>query len=260
MTSTSSIQIVIDEIKNLAPDIHTALVFRGNGDVLANTENATAEQTQALISSLGSIDAQAIGGIESFTIQDINSQLAITAVGDTFLATESSRTGNQKAAASLIQVVIPAVIRLSTENTLPEAEALEEVEQSLTATTNLPVEVPENPLIPEPTLPAQPFLPNAPTSQFMVERVGGLLVAQDAVRIDCEVVESWRSLYGDRELLYVEVVTLEGKSVTCKFKLQKEGKSNIKGVIQIPDKILQTLQCDKGKLVMVKPKISEENQ
>jgi hypothetical protein len=53
----------------------------------------------------------------------------------------------------------------------------------------------------------------------------------------------------------VNIEALDGKKTTCKFKPIKEAKSNAKGVIQIPEKILQTLQTEKGKLVMVKPVI-----
>jgi hypothetical protein len=121
-----------------------------------------------------------------------------------------------------------------------------------------PEEEPQIEPIPEP--PQPPFMPRAPTMQFMVEKIGGLLVAQDMVRIDSEVVAKWQSLFGERQLRLVQIETLEGKSVTCKFKHQKEGKSNVKGVIYIPEKILLALQCEKGKLVMVKPAVGEENQ
>ena len=87
----------------------------------------------------------------------------------------------------------------------------------------------------------------------MVEKIGGLLVASDVVRVDVDVVAKWSELYGDREISLVNVETLEGKSAVCKFKPMKEAEGNAKGIIQIPEKILQTLGTGAGKLVMVKP-------
>lgn len=259
--TTSSLQTVIDEIKNLAPDITATFVFKKTGEILANSENTTPEQSQALIASLNSINAQSIGGLKSITIQDVNSQLNITAVKDNYLATASSRLANQKIVASLTQVVVPTVMRLAlgdactTKTEIPQtAECLEN--------SVLPVVDKEPKIKPmsEYSAPINPFLPAASPMQVMVEKIGGLLVAADAVRIDGQIIAKWKSLFGDKQFTHVEVETLEGKSVTCKFKLQKEGKSNVKGVIQIPEKILQALQCDKGKLVIVKPVVPEMSQ
>jgi hypothetical protein len=89
----------------------------------------------------------------------------------------------------------------------------------------------------------------------MVEKIGGLLVPTDTVRIDGEIVEKWSDLYEGKQFNMVIIETLDGKKTTCKFKTIKESKNNAKGIIQIPEKILQTLQTEKGKLVIVKPVI-----
>jgi hypothetical protein len=110
---------------------------------------------------------------------------------------------------------------------------------------------PEKEAISELESPRELFLPKAPTTQFMVDKISGLLVASDTVRIDSEIIESWQNLYDKKTFSAVSIVTLEGKTVTCKFKPKKDSK----GIIGIPDKILQTLQSSKGKLVIVKPVI-----
>jgi hypothetical protein len=84
----------------------------------------------------------------------------------------------------------------------------------------------------------------------MVEKIGGLLVASDTVRVDSRVLSDWQETYG-KSFSMVQVETLEGKTLTCKFKPQKDGK----GTIGVPERILQALGCEKGKLVMVKPVI-----
>ena len=253
---TEPLQTIINEFKTLGPDITNTVVFRMDGKTLAACENTTPEQTQSLIESMNGIThADSIGGIESLTIQDINTQLSLTAVDSVYLATLSAREADQKVIKSLTRVVVPTVIRLTlgkpvisqkkrkrqSETTSPEAE-----------TAVLPPEQePEVKLLPEPEAPPEPLLPKAPTSQFMVEKIGGILVPSDIVRIDLEVVEKWQELYGEKDFSMVSIENLEGKIVKCKFRT----KSNANGMIQIPDRILQALQVSKGKLVMVKPVI-----
>jgi hypothetical protein len=77
--------------------------------------------------------------------------------------------------------------------------------------------------------------------------------------VDSEVIAKWTELYDEKELL-ISIQTLEGKQTTCKFKPLKDSKSNAKGIIQIPDKILQVLQVTKGQLVMVRPEIDTSGE
>lgn len=103
-----------------------------------------------------------------------------------------------------------------------------------------------------------------PVNQLMIEKIKGIRVPGDTVRVDSEVIENWitwrepfikqQSRYGDKELL-VNVQTLDGTAITCKFKPIKGSKSNAKGIIQMPEKILQALQASKGQLVTVSPEI-----
>ncbi len=260
MSQNSSLQIIMGEIKNLTPDITNAFVLKKDGAIIANSENATADQTQGLSACLNKIKANSIGGIETFTILDSASHLSINKVDDYYLATVSSRMGNQKIVSSITQVVIPTIIRLA----FNAAPKLTDKEDAL-----LTSKLSENAVLPakekagtetktDPSVIVTRFLPKAPTMQFMVEKISGLLVTQDTVRIDPEVIIKWENLYGEKQFTHVIVETLDGKTITCKFKPKKEGKSNIKGVIQVPEKILQSLQCDKGKLVIIKPFITEE--
>ncbi len=248
---TEALQTVIGEFKTLSPDIANTIVFNLEGETLAASEGTTPEQTQTLIANLNGIThAGCIGGIESLTIQDLNTQLSVAAVGDVYLATVSSRTADQKIIKSLTQIVAPTVIQLAKgtvvvekQRVLPE-KAPSKVEAILT-------EQKSERTIPDLESPPEPYLPKAPTTQFMVEKIGGLLVPSDTVRIDSEVIENWQNLYDKKTFTAVSIQTLEGKTVTCKFKPQKDAK----GIIGIPDKILQTLQSSKGKLVIVKPVI-----
>ena len=222
------------------------------GETLAASEGTTPEQTQTLIANLNSVThAECIGGIEGLTIQDLNTQLSVAAVGEVYLATVSSRIADQKIIKSLTQIVAPTVIQLAKgavvvekQRVLPE-KVLSKVEAVLTEQKSERA-IPDLESLPE------PYLPKAPTTQFMVDKIGGLLVSSDTVRIDSEVIENWQNLYDKKTFTAVSIETLEGKTVTCKFKPQKDAK----GIIGVPDKILQTLQSSKGKLVIVKPVIN----
>jgi len=263
----NALQTVVSELKNFCPDIAGAFVFKADGETLASSQKTTPEQTQSLISSLKAINAQSIGGIEHFIIQDVNSQLCLTAVGDVYLGTIIARTADQKIVKSLTQVVLPAFIQLTVgvpvkQVKVPKLAAPEEpyVDAALAMQKAKPpvaiiaheVEEPQKEAEEAPQLP-EPLLPTAPTTQFMVERIGGILVASDTVRIDSETIQKWQDLYGGKPFSHVNIETLEGKTIVCKHKPLSN--SNAKGIIQIPGKIIQDLGTDRGKLVMVKPAI-----
>lgn len=250
---TEALQTIIGELKTLSPDITNACIFRQNGEALASSKNTMPEQIENLITGLNSItQTECIGGIESLTIQDSVTQLSITAVEDVYLATVSSRSADQKTVKSLTQVVVPTVIRLvcrATSLPVEKLEPLHETARRTAKTVLLPKKEAEVKSIPEPQTPLKPLLPKASSTQFLVEKIGGLLVAGDTVRIDFEVIGKWQEQYGNKQFTRVTVETLEGKTVVCKYKPRR----GIKGIIQIPEKILQTLQTSRGKLVMARP-------
>ncbi len=214
------------------------------------------------------MQAQTIGGIENLTIQATDSQLSINAMNNLYLATVSSRAANPEIVNSLTHVLVPTVVRLvdqlatlHSENQPPQVAQIEEkqTEEKRIEETALPVQVveekpqvePEHIDEPQPQFESLP--PKTPINQFMVEKLAGMLIPVDTVRIDGEVIAQWSELYDGKEIKMVNIEALDGKKTTCKFKAIKDPKSNAKGVIQIPERILQALQTEKGKLVMVKP-------
>jgi hypothetical protein len=259
---SNPLQTVIDEFKTLSPEITNTLIFKKTGQTVAETQVSREEQTEKLIANFGNITlkGQAIEGVESLTIQAIDSQLNITAIGNLYLATVSSRAANQEIVKSLTQVLVPTVAMLVDKLTSSPSESQPEntiqlKELSIEETLAFKEETPNIGSIPEPQSPIEPFLPKTPVNQFMVEKIGGLLVQPDTVRIDCEIITKWNDIYDGKQITMVNIEALDGKKTTCKFKAIKDPKGNAKGVIQIPEKILQNLQTEKGKLVMVKPVI-----
>ncbi len=259
---SNPLQTVIDEFKTLSPETTNVLIFKNNGQTIANTQATNENQTKKLIASFGniSLQAQSIGGVECLTIQTGGSQLNITAMDSLYLATVSSRKANQEIVKSLTQVVVPTIAHLVEQ--LESLESENPVQKTIQL-QDLPIEEKALPLeeekpniepIPEPRPPFEP-LPKTPVNQFMVEKIGGILVQADTVRIDGEILAKWSDLYEGKQITMVNIEALDGKKTTCKFKAIKEEKANSKGIIQIPEKILQTLQTEKGKLVIVKPVI-----
>ena len=100
------------------------------------------------------------------------------------------------------------------------------------------------------------FLAEPPVTQLIVEKLSGLLVSSDTVRIDKEIIEKWSELYEGKkiEMLYVE--NINGKNTQSKFRNIKSSKYAGKGVIRIPEKIQFALETSKGELVTIKPVIN----
>jgi hypothetical protein len=264
------LQTIIDEFRIISPETKNALIFKSNGQTIAGTKDTTEDQIKKIIANFDNIAQQAetIGGIENLTIQAADSQLAITAINSLYLATVSSRAANPEIVKSLTHVLVPTVVRLvdqvaslPSENQPFQAVQVEEkqAEEKPIEETLQPVQlVEEKPQvesepIAEPQPQFEPLPPKTPINQFMVEKLTGMLVPVDTVRIDGEIIAKWTELYDGKEIKMVNIEALDGKKTTCKVKAIKESKSNAKGVIQIPERILQTLQIEKGKLVMVKP-------
>lgn len=97
------------------------------------------------------------------------------------------------------------------------------------------------------------FLAEPPVTQLIVEKLGGLLVPSDTVRIDKEIIEKWNELYEGKEIKMVLIENINGKSTQSKFRNIKSSKHAGKGVIRMPDKIQSTLETSKGELITIKP-------
>ena len=103
------------------------------------------------------------------------------------------------------------------------------------------------------TLTSEPLLPKPPVNQFMVEKISGLMVSSDTVRIDKEIISGWSNICNDKHIPVVIIEALNGKKAKCKFKPIKDSKYFGKGVIQIPAKIMDILELSQGELIMIQP-------
>jgi hypothetical protein len=126
----------------------------------------------------------------------------------------------------------------------PAIEPLEETPEESVTTS-------EESNVPEAS--AETVVPEPEASQFIVENVGGLFASSDTVRVDNETISQWAEMYEYKKIEEATVETFGGKSARCKLKPMKDSKYEGKGIIQIPEKIQQSLEVKKGELVRVKP-------
>ncbi len=258
-----ALQTIINEFKNITPEITNTFIFKKNGEIIASTETTTEDLNRKLIAAFNDLTDQAetIGGIETLSMQGADGQLSITSMNNRYLVNVSSRTADEKMVKMLTSIIVPTVVKLvdqiselsgseSPQAKKPEVKPFEEIVLPDKQTT-------QNESIPDMTsFRSEPMLPEPPVNQFMIEKIGGLLVPSDLVRVDGEVIAKWHDIYGDKEITQVHIETLEGKAIICGFKPIKETNHNAKGIIQFPEKVLQALQTSKGKLVIVKPVIT----
>jgi len=271
-----ALKSTLDEIQGACPDVSNTFIFK-DGKILAKGETTDENTANLTINAFDSITERAatMGGLETVTIQGAKGRVNITCMNDFYLTTVLSKKADEKYVNTLIQVLIPTVIKLvekihpisaddetlTVETEPAEEEAAEEetesteeaenesVEEEETATTE-PIEEEETPEVDD-----EPLLPEPPVTQLIIENLGGLLVPSDTVRIDKAVITQWNDLYGDKKIEEVDLETLDGKTTRCKVKPIKNSKHKEKGIIQMPEKIQLTLEVTKGELVMVKPVI-----
>jgi hypothetical protein len=271
-----ALKSTLDEIQGACPDVSNTFIFK-DGKILAKGETTDENTANLTINAFDSITERAatLGGLETVTIQGAKGRVNITCMNDFYLTTVLSKKADEKYVNTLIQVLIPTVIKLvekihptstddetlTVETEPAEEEAAEEetesteeaenesVEEEETATTE-PTEEEETPEVDD-----EPLLPEPPVTQLIIENLGGLLVPSDTVRIDKAVITQWNDLYGDKEIEEIDLETLDGKTTRCKVKPIKNSKHKEKGIIQMPEKIQLTLEVTKGELVMVKPVI-----
>ena len=266
---TFALKNTLNEIKNVCPTVSNTFIFK-EGKILANDKDTNEETATHTAQAFDAITerANALGGLETVTIQGANGRVNIACINDFYLTTVTSKEADEKYVNTLTRVLVPTVLKLvekihpgsiddetlTTVNPEPTGDNEDcEKEQTMEETATIEPEPIEEQ--PEPEVNAEPWLPEPPVTQFIVENLGGLLVPSDTVRIDNAVIAQWKELYGDKKIGEVDLDTLNGKTARFKFKPIKDSKQEGKGIIQMPEKIQLTLETAKGELVMVKPAI-----
>ena len=279
-----ALKSTLKEIQNACPVVTSNFIFRDE-KISARGKNTTEEQATKTVEAFHDMDEKSapIGKIESITIQSAKGKVNIDNVNDWYSTTVMSKRADEKYVNTLTRTLIPIVINLveeiqpaptdtepvpveevEPEEDLESETTFEEVQQSEEkaiddayeeeppeeATTAYPDEPEQKD---EPEFKSEPLLPEPPVTQLIVEHLGGLLVPSDTVRVDEEVIEQWKELYGDMKIEEVEVEALNGKTTRCKFRQIKKSKDAGRGLIKMPEKIQVALETTQGELVTVKP-------
>lgn len=262
-----ALRSTLNEIQKICPDIKNTFMFRENGDIIAGNENTSEQTIVRVIDAFDGIQekAEAIGSVESITLEGNNGRVNVSSMNDLYLVTVTSRKADMNYVSTVNNVLIPTILKLlekidpaSIKNNPPKPEM--DHEPSLQKIEDLSEESAEEyqprdlgrHLRPEKARP-EPSTSESPTSQFIVENIGGLLVPSDIVRIDNGSLSQWEELNDGKGIEEVEVETFGGKTIQCKIRPLKDSKLEGKGIIQIPEKMQIILEIKKGELVRVRP-------
>jgi len=265
---TFALNSTLNEIKLACPEISHSLIFDENWKILARDEDTNklnAVQTACLLSALVE-KAEAIGGIDSITFQTDKGHVNVFSTNSLRTVIVASKKSDDKLATTLHCVLIPTVLGL-VEKCSQESAKNFSTETGQKTVTEEPDEVNEPAMTEQPDeetpdeetisiedeLDSEPSYPEPMATQFMIETIGGLLVSSDTVQIDNAAILQWNETYEGKEINEVEIETLSGQTVRCKFKPIKDARRSGKGVIRIPKKVQLVLQSSEGELVTVKP-------
>ena len=234
---------VLNEIKNVCPDVSHSFIFKENQEMLAKDENTDKETIKNTAIAFSAIAEMA--GVESVTFQGTNGRININHFNDFYLTTVASNEADEKTVTSLTRVLVPTMLKL-TQKISPAQDFSEE------NTLNQQPETPDNP---------EPYLPDPIVNEFTVENLGlgGILGSTIAIRIDRALIAQWNELYGDNKIEEAMIEeTTTGKSLRCKIQLIKESKYEAKGLIQMSEGAQRALKIQKGAQVLVKPVIKNQ--
>ncbi len=256
-----ALKSTLDEIRNLCPDIKNAFMFREDGEITAADESTPRKTIVKIVDSFDGLmeKAETMGGIELITVEGSKGGVNVSRMNNHYLVMVTSQNADKNYLNTITHTLVKTVLKLLEKiNPAPlnnnPSEPRNEHEIRTVKKDEKPTECAEK-LAEDSEQPIKPetVRPEPTANQFMVENIGGLLVAADTVRIDNETLLQWQELYKDGKIEEVEIETFEGKSTRCKIKPVKDSKQEGKGVVQIPQKIQRMLEIRKGELVKVKP-------
>jgi len=256
----------LTEITNACPDIQNIFLFKEDGDIISGEEKA---QEEAAVSTVNALDevlekAKALGGTQSISLEGTEGTVNVSRVSDFYLVTVVPEKADLKYINVFTNILLPTVLNLLDKiaptlnrNSQPETESEEpKIRPVIKPDEESTEEAADDDEKHEASIAStEKILPEPQVNQFIVENVGGLFASSDTVRIDCDTLSQWAELYEDKKIEEATIETFGGKSVQCKLKPLKNAKLEGKGIIQIPEKIQQTLNVRKGELVRVKPVI-----
>jgi len=295
-----ALETALSEIQNLCPEITHSFIFTHDGELLAGDKATDRKTMVRVVDSFDGVleKADSLGGIEEITLQGSKGRVQVSCINkNLYMVTVTSKKADPTYVNMVSRVLIPTVLKMleklnptSLKNTFPQKneilekpkpelepepekpeidlkldlpaevslEKTEEKEEELSPEPWKPEEEPVLEETEEPELPEKPL--EIPTSQLIVDTIGGLLVKGDTVRIDKNLLDEWAELCGEEKIKEVEIETFTGQTVQCKVKPITDSKYKDKGLIRIPEKLRRKLDVKRGELVRVSPWIEPKNE
>lgn len=258
---TFALKNTIAEIGNICPDITNAFMFKRDSELLIGDEKTPEKTIKQTMSSLNGIfeKSTAVGDVKSITINCDKGRINISSMDEIYFTTVTTRKADAKYVDTVTRILIPTILRLLEKISpapLKNSSLLHEetaVEEPLIEAEESVTEEPEESMeVTEPEIPLE-----IPSTQLMVETLGGLLIPSDTVRIDSNLLSQWEESGEGVKIQEVFIETFGGKTIQCKVKPIKDSKFEGKGVILMPEKMQSALEIKKGELVKVKPVIAQ---
>jgi predicted regulator of Ras-like GTPase activity (Roadblock/LC7/MglB family) len=254
----------LNEITNACPDIQSIFLFKEDGDIISGEEKAQEEAAVHAVDALDDVleKAETLGGVQNIILEGNKGTVNVSRIKDFYLVTVVPQKADMKYINTLTGVLVPTVLKLlekinpalnrdtpsEPENEEPTVKPnVKPIQESAEETVEKHEEHEVSEASPE------RIVPEPQVNQFIVENVGGLFASSDTVRIDGDTMSQWTELYEDKKIEEVTIETFGGKSTRCRLKPVKDSKYEGKGIIQIPEKIQQSLEIRKGELVRVRP-------
>jgi len=237
----------LNEIRNVCPDISNIFIFRENGEILAKDENTTevtinnAQETfSALIER-----ATAIGGIESVTFRGTESKVNIVQFNDLYITTVSSNGADEKNVSNLIRVMVPTTLKI-----------LQDIYPSIKNPSEEATLEPKSE-----TWEPEPIVPEVQANEFKVENLsvlGKFMNDPETAYVDRALIVQWAEMYGDQPINKIILDASNGKTVQCKFRPFRETKYENRGLVQLSEKIQNSLHIQKGNKVLITPILEDQ--
>lgn len=246
--SALALKNALNEIKNMCPGVSHIFVLDENQHALAQDQDTTEELTNGVADSLTAMvkRAEIAGGIESLTYEGSDQRINLARYDDNYLVTVASNEAAEKAVSNVTRVLIPTLLKF-----VKDASS-NQVEKDTIETP--PVEI-------SPEVTPEAPTNDVPASECVVETLSGLSilsVSPGTIRVDRALIGEWKELYGDKKIEEAEVEAVStGKRTRCKFQPIKNSKLEGQGVVQLPDKVQQTLEIKKGTVVLVRPVVED---
>jgi hypothetical protein len=264
-----ALKSTVDEIKNACPDVSNTFIFKIDGSILAKDDDLDEETVARAVNVFKAIEKKAdtVGGLESAAFYSENNRVNILKIDNLCLVLVGSEEPDGDRTAGLARILVPTVLKLtkriseyqpetSTNDFEPQKTTGSKTEESGTNLEAKEIKTIEDEKHKQKKEDKQEIETNPEplVTQLMVED-SGRFAGSNSVRIDSAVVQQWKDLYGEREINEVEVETLNGQKIRCRYKLIGDSKLDGKGLVQLPQKMQLILNTSKGELVTVKPVI-----